>query len=139
MKTHIPPWQDMATLCANICCTEAEVLAMVRTGELPAPERNGLWRWSQVDRMLSDQSVRRVYFLEMGEFIKIGFSSNVGKRMEALSGGVPQEVRLLHDMPGTFEDETELHKRFKHLRARGEWFRKEPELLAYIEKIRGAE
>lgn len=143
-EPQIPPWQDMKTLCWHICMTEEEVWRMVETGELPKPERTkpkNLWRWSQVDRMLMGgaDSRHRVYFIEMNEFIKIGYSSNLERRIENLALGHPYEIRLLHDIEGSFDLETDLHRRFAHIHVRGEWFRKEQELLDYIEILKGAE
>jgi len=134
-----PPFVDMPTLCYCICSTEDEVLRMVNSGTLPKPEKHSkgqpLWRWSQINNAMKGDC-RRVYFIEAGEFIKIGYSSNVGKRMDELSTGCPHDFKLLHDTPGDRELEADMHKRFRHLRARQEWFRKDPELLAYIKDLK---
>ena len=135
-----PPWQDMATLCAHICLSPCDVREMIKNGELPAPERQSpkgpLWRWSQVYRMMSDglAGSSRVYFIEMNEFIKIGFTRNLSRRLEELALGHPYEILLLHDIPGTFDTETDMHRRFRHLHVRGEWFKKDAELLEFIEQ-----
>jgi predicted DNA-binding transcriptional regulator AlpA len=51
-----PPWQDLATLCANICVTERTVDAWVTQGILPPPRKRGgklMWKWSEVDELLT--------------------------------------------------------------------------------------
>ncbi len=58
-KTHadfIPPWQDMATLCAHICASASTVDKWVLEGVLPQPRKRGgklMWKWIEVDEMLS--------------------------------------------------------------------------------------
>lgn len=75
-----------------------------------------------------------IYFIRMGQDgpIKIGFSGNVATRFAGLQIGCPHELSLLGRMPGGLDDERRLHARFDALRIRGEWFRPEPELLAFI-------
>jgi hypothetical protein len=59
-KTHadfIPPWQDMPTLCKNICATPNTVNTWVAEGILPPPRKRGgklMWKWSEVDQRLTD-------------------------------------------------------------------------------------
>jgi hypothetical protein len=71
-----------------------------------------------------------VYFISFGSFIKIGFSTNLQQRLRAL----PHD-ELLATIPGTMRDEKLLHRQFAHLRQQGEWFRKDPELLAHIDSL----
>ena len=55
-EAHVPPWQDMATLCANICASRSTVDKWVLEGVIPAPRKRGgklMWKWSEVDEMLS--------------------------------------------------------------------------------------
>lgn len=60
-----------------------------------------------------------VYFLRTGGYIKIGWTSDIGKRMKAY----PPDTVLLATMPGTRSDELREHKRFAHLRTHGrEWY-----------------
>lgn len=58
-----PPWQDISTLCANICACERTVDAWVKLGILPPPRLRGgkrMWKWSEVDAYLSrDDASRR--------------------------------------------------------------------------------
>ncbi len=82
--------------------------------------------------------VRAIYFVTCeGDFpIKIGMSSNVVERMRDIRTALPFEPILLASFQGTSRDERDIHKRFDHLKLRGEWFRRDDDLLAYIEQIR---
>ena len=60
-RTHglgsLPPWQDMATLCDNICACPDTVDAWVAKGILPPPRKIGgknMWKWSEVDERLTN-------------------------------------------------------------------------------------
>jgi len=75
-----------------------------------------------------------VYFLDGGEMIKIGFTRSLETRMKKMKTDVPSGVTFLHMEPGTFKSEKIVHRHFAELRVRGEWFRKSPELLDYIEQ-----
>lgn len=55
-KDFIPPWQDMATLCAHICATPNTVNSWVEQKILPPPRKHGgklMWKWSEVDARLT--------------------------------------------------------------------------------------
>lgn len=73
-----------------------------------------------------------VYFADDGQFIKIGFTKNTKGRASQLQTGSSRNVHIIATRSGTMQDERKLHRQFAHLRHRGEWFRKERELLAYI-------
>lgn len=78
------------------------------------------------------EQVGRVYFVRIGDVIKIGWSSNLPKRFKALQGDA-----LLYSHPGTMQDERATHALFSHLLIRGhEWFRSAPELLDFIADLR---
>lgn len=73
-----------------------------------------------------------VYFAEAEGSIKIGWSSDVARRLEELQTGNPRKIRLLGAFPGTMHDEAALHRKFGHLRLEGEWFRGESELRSFV-------
>lgn len=87
----------------------------------------------------AEQARWSVYFIQQGADgpIKIGVTVDVEKRRRVLQTGSAQTLVLLSTIKGTEKQEAELHRRFKHLRLRGEWFRPEPELLAYIAETVG--
>ena len=73
-----------------------------------------------------------VYFLDDGDFIKIGWAVDPETRWRDLQTGSARHHQLLGSTPGTLLDERNLHRKFAHLKHRGEWFKKEPELLSFI-------
>lgn len=75
-----------------------------------------------------------IYFIEAGDFIKIGYTRSPASRAVKMMTDSPHELKLLHFEPGTFKREKVLHRHFADIRVRGEWFEKTPELLAHIER-----
>lgn len=134
----MPKLMDLPSLAAALCMTEAEVKQMVANGEIPKP-RAGKWNWQSVDDALTHgkNGRERVYFLEMGDFIKIGRSTDVRRRIQSFESFLPLPTKLLHEMPGTCDTETDIHRKFKHLRVKGEWFRSHPELTEFIIHLTG--
>lgn len=79
-----------------------------------------------------------LYFIECQcaeRHIKIGVSVNVLVRLVNMRAHCPYELKLLKAAPGDAHLEIELHQRFAGDRVRGEWFRRSPELLAYIDAL----
>ena len=79
-----------------------------------------------------------VYFIRNGSYIKIGISENPQARLDALQTSSPLKLELLDYIPGGRKLENKLHKKFKHLRESGEWFRAEQDLVEYIARGRKA-
>jgi Meiotically up-regulated gene 113 len=75
-----------------------------------------------------------IYFIECQDFIKIGWTRNLEQRLSAIGMAVPFTLRLLHIAAGSKDDERSLHLRFGKHQHKGEWFRKAPELLEFIEE-----
>lgn len=71
-----------------------------------------------------------IYFVRLGDLVKIGFTTNMARRMTV----IPHE-EILGAKSGTMEDERRCHAAFKHLRVKGEWFRAAPDLLAFIADV----
>jgi hypothetical protein len=63
-----------------------------------------------------------VYFAKAGDRIKIGFSTNVERRLRALGTGSPQVIQLLGVMPGSKRLERTIHDDLKAHRQHREWF-----------------
>lgn len=80
------------------------------------------------------EASERVYFIqgESGGPIKIGRAAEPRQRLAALQTSHHEELRLLATEPLNRTGEADLHRRFRHLRLRGEWFKAAPELLEYI-------
>ena len=97
-----------------------------------------------------DDLVRRyesesfVYFIEAGEYIKIGYSRDPISRLSQIRKGgsaiAPEGLatggaRILAVEQGGMEQEKALHKRFAEYRAAGEWFAKNDRLAHYIKSL----
>lgn len=68
-----------------------------------------------------------VYFITDGEFIKIGISNNIQKRINSIQTGNPKRLELLRSIECTFEShainlEKLLHRALSEHRVKGEWF-----------------
>ena len=74
-----------------------------------------------------------VYVFQMGLAgpLKIGFSTNVGQRLETIQHHSPFDMHRLVAFEGTVEDEAALHRRFAKFRMRGEWFLPASEIIDY--------
>jgi hypothetical protein len=82
------------------------------------------------------QPNRVVYFAKVGQFIKIGVTANLGKRLSSLKGGSPDpDMKLLATVQGNFQTEQALHQRFRKYRRHGEWFRYEGQLKEHIANL----
>ena len=74
-----------------------------------------------------------IYYLRLGEHIKIGYTTDLAKRLKAYP---PMSV-LLATHPGTMKTEAQMHEQFAaHLAGRKEWFHVTDELEAHIERVR---
>lgn len=74
-----------------------------------------------------------IYFLHAPEAgrIKIGYSKDCDRRVGDFTVGCPVELNLLTTAEGSQQDEHALHRTFRDLRRRGEWFEASPSLLAF--------
>ncbi|MBB4931860.1 hypothetical protein F4561_002680 [Lipingzhangella halophila] len=75
----------------------------------------------------------RVYYVQIGDAIKIGTTINVRQRMN----GYPPNKRLLAVEDGGYDVEAERHRQFASFVAFGkEWFRPEAPLIKHINGLR---
>lgn len=61
--------------------------------------------------------------------VKVGYSVKPEARVGELQSGNPRVLKLLGTIPGTYEDENRLHKKYITHNLVGEWFKTTPELL----------
>ncbi|UYM26638.1 hypothetical protein SEA_BAUER_89 [Arthrobacter phage Bauer] len=74
-----------------------------------------------------------VYYLQIGDHIKIGYTTDLDVRLAAY----PPMAKLLATHPGTRQTEASMHQRFAvHLADRREWFRASPEIESHIQTVR---
>lgn len=64
--------------------------------------------------------------------VKIGHSADPESRLMQIQPMSPDKLSLVLILPGERFAEVELHRRFAHLRSHGEWFKAEPELMAWL-------
>ena len=73
-----------------------------------------------------------VYFLRVGGLIKIGWTSDLERRMREYQ----PDSRLLAVFPGTVKNEKALHRKFSHLMTHGrEWFPIAPQIEEEIARV----
>lgn len=63
-----------------------------------------------------------VYFLQVGDRIKIGTSRHAFSRVKEIAGSAPARVKRVVIVEGCRADEKRLHSRFASYRTGGEWF-----------------
>ena len=88
-----------------------------------------------------------VYYIQCGQFVKIGYSTNPEDRVKQLRRGgnasrpsiwAGNPVLLGYEVGGA-DVEQQRHAQFAHLHDRGEWFNLTPELAEHAEEIRQAQ
>jgi hypothetical protein len=62
--------------------------------------------------------------------IKIGWSKDPEKRLKQFQPGSPIELKVIHRVAGTYNDERRLHNELSNERLHGEWFERGAALMA---------
>jgi hypothetical protein len=77
-----------------------------------------------------------VYFIQAGEFVKIGVAKDVQQRLTFMQIGCPYDMVLLKAMEclDPYHDEEMIHAELEKYRVRGEWFKLPPAVLALLLK-----
>jgi hypothetical protein len=89
-----------------------------------------------VGKLIEIEGPDRVYFIRMNDLIKIGYTAALKQRVAAIQDNMPYPVELLFSVPGDRFNEAYHHWLFRDLHHQGEWFRAEPALLEYIERLK---
>lgn len=78
-----------------------------------------------------------VYFIGADdlEYVKIGRSKDVYKRLDGIQTSIPHDLKILLMIPGDKKAERAAHIRFEKYRKRGEWFVKAGPIERYINYI----
>ncbi|MDI3330691.1 MAG: GIY-YIG nuclease family protein [Micrococcus sp.] len=96
-------------------------------------ESDSSWERHLAERQARNTAPGTIYYLRMGDRIKIGFTRDLQQRLAAY----PPHTEVLATHPGTFQLEAEMHQKFKAHRAeRREWFHPHAEIDAHIETVR---
>lgn len=79
----------------------------------------------------------KVYFIQAGQFIKIGVSGDENKRLRSLRTGCPYPLRLLAavECVRAFLQEKLLHQVCAQDWVRGEWFKSSPNVLFWMQRL----
>ena len=75
-----------------------------------------------------------IYVVGFAEFVKIGWSNTLTRRIASIQQGVPGKLTIFGQLEGDITAERTLHRRFAKYRIRGEWFRHEGELAEWIKR-----
>lgn len=102
---------------------------LLKTPQVAKERREVYERQVQRER---DPAGPRVYYIRLGDAIKIGTSIDPDNRARALSL-TPEHIVVTE--PGTIVVERLRHKQFAHIRLHGEWFQATDELLAHIAEL----
>lgn len=76
-----------------------------------------------------------IYFIQHTDYLKIGYTNDINIRLSDLQVSCPIKLKVLGLIEGTRKEESEYHKKFKHLGSSGEWFRCTSELLEFTETL----
>jgi len=78
-----------------------------------------------------------IYFIKAGNLnqIKIGYSKNPKARFYAINLSSPINLQLIKTIQGEKDNEKNIHKKFSHIKVKGEWFQQTKELMDFIENI----
>lgn len=82
-------------------------------------------------------SLGLVYFFEMADRVKIGWSRDPEKRLRQIQTSAPEPVYYTASFYGTRQTEAEIHERFARERLQGEWFHLSPRVSAFIRAFGG--
>lgn len=101
------------------------------------PDKADAWVAENRNGTVSFHRESMVYFAQRDDLgaIKIGFTSNVDRRLDELNHKRKHgtaRVYLLATMPGDKSVELSIHRAFAHLSIGDEWFRPAFELVAFI-------
>lgn len=96
-------------------------------------------RFTQADvhEALKAPPTGHVYFLldVDADAFKIGFSKHPYERYKNLCTGSVNDIAFYGSIPGTKDAEHAMHRAFRHLHIRREWYRYCSELLNFIEDL----
>lgn len=78
-----------------------------------------------------------IYFLLSPETntVKIGFTTNVDKRLSVLQTGSPYQLQLVKVISGSPRKEKQLHQKFAEYNIRGEWFTWCDTIKNYVDEL----
>lgn len=76
-----------------------------------------------------------IYFLKCNSYVKIGFTTNIKKRVSALDTAIPYNIQLLFWVDGNIEFEKTVHDIFSEWNHKKEWFKISEDRIIEILKL----
>ncbi len=102
-----------------------------------AKKKLEVWETAYMDERAKILS--KIYFIQSGNGpIKIGYSIQIENRLPTMQSGNPCPLTLLKTVFGGQSEELAIHRKFKAIRIRGEWFEPTSELLNFIQRVTDA-
>lgn len=83
------------------------------------------------------EDIGYIYIIECNQYYKIGKTKNIKSRLWTIQADTPYEINLIYnkEFPDYHTIEKELHKKFKHIHHKGEWFKLTNEDINYIKSL----
>lgn len=122
---------DLAALYGFDPHDETVIAGAIRFGRRAFEADRKRWQEAMAGSPPIEGSV--VYYMRIGNRCKIGFSTNIAARLEAIN---PEE--LLATEPGGQAQEAARHGQFRKLHTHGEWFRYEDALMEHVTQLQAA-
>ena len=78
-----------------------------------------------------------VYVLETDDipYFKLGFTTDLGKRIGDLATGLPFDIEVRLIVSGTRSEERRCHRLLNPYRKRNEWYCATPEVIAFVDDL----
>ena len=116
----------------SISCHASLVLRLQQYGDSMPSQRAASKRLAVLGSVLYAAAIG-------GDVIKIGYTTDVVRRLDHLRSETREECRLLAIRFGSMDDERELHRSLKDHRSHGrEYYHPHPEVLALVDQWRQA-
>lgn len=98
-------------------------------GEMTEVQMSQLINGKKADCGCSEEAV--IYFIRVNDYMKIGRCKNtlIAKRLAGVQVNCPYDAILVRTIQGTWSTEQALHRTFRDLHVRGEWFKFSEEML----------
>lgn len=76
----------------------------------------------------------RIYIIghETGP-VKIGYTTNIEKRLQAIQTGYPYKLEIIASFRGGLREESIIHRRYSRSRLHGEWFERTQDIKEFID------
>lgn len=122
---------DLAALYGFDPHDETIIAGAIRFGRSRHAAESERWQAAMKAMPIAEGSV--VYYMRIGNRCKIGYSTNLGGRLETIN---PEELLAIE--PGGPAQESARHAQFRDLHTHGEWFRYEGALVEHVEHLQAA-